>query len=46
MTTLILRSLLLYLKKAIKKLVNLDISLPKSWHPILFIIALPNAQPI
>ena len=29
-------------KKAIKKLVNLDISLPKSWHLILFIIALFN----
>ena len=29
-------------KKAIKKLVNLNISLPKSWHPILFIMALFN----
>ena len=29
-------------KKAIKKLVNLDISLPELWHPILFIMALFN----
>ena len=33
-------------KKAIKKLANFNISLPKSWHPIFFIIALSNAQPI
>ena len=33
-------------KKAIKKLANLNISLPKLQHPILFIIALSNAQPI
>ena len=30
-------------KKAIKKLVNFNISLPKLWHLILFIIALSNA---
>ena len=33
-------------KKAIKKLANLDIFLPKLWYLILFIIALFNAQPI
>ena len=33
-------------KKAIEKLTNLDISPPKSWHPILFIMALSNAWPI
>ena len=33
-------------KKAIEKLVNFDISLPKLWHPILFIIALSDAWPI
>ncbi len=33
-------------KKAIEKLANLDISLPESQHPILFIIALSNTQPI
>ena len=33
-------------KKAIKKLANLNIFLPELWHPILFIIALFNAQPI
>ena len=33
-------------KKAIKKLVNLNISLPKLQYLILFIIALSNAQPI
>ncbi len=33
-------------KKAIKKLANLDISLPESWHLILFIMALFNAWPI
>ena len=27
-------------KKAIEKLANFNISLPKSWHPILFIMAL------
>jgi hypothetical protein len=29
-------------KKAIEKLANLDIFLPKSWHSILFIMALFN----
>ena len=33
-------------KKAIKKLANLNISLSKLWHLILFIIALFNAWPI
>ncbi len=33
-------------KKAIKKLMNLDISPPESWHPILFIMALFNIWPI
>ena len=33
-------------KKAIKKLANLNISLPELWHLILFIIALSNIQPI
>ena len=33
-------------KKAIKKLVNFNISLSKLWHLILFIIALFNAWPI
>ena len=33
-------------KKAIKKLVNLNIFLPKLQHSILFIIALSDAQPI
>ena len=33
-------------KKAIKKLVNFDISLPKLWHLILFIIAIFDVQPI
>ena len=33
-------------KKVIEKLVNLNISLSKSWHLILFIIALFNAWPI
>ena len=41
--TPILNILLLHLKKAIKKLINLNISPPKSWHSILFIIALFNA---
>ena len=33
-------------KKAIKKLANLNISLPELWHPILFIMALFDIQPI
>ena len=33
-------------KKAIKKLVNFNIFLPKLWHLILFIIALFNTWPI
>ena len=33
-------------KKAIEKLANLNISPPESWHPILFIMALFNVQPI
>ena len=33
-------------KKAIKKLTNLNISPPESWHPILFIMALFDAWPI
>ena len=33
-------------KKAIKKLINLNISLPKLQHLILFIMALSNVWPI
>ena len=33
-------------KKAIKKLVNFDISPPELWHLILFIMALSDAWPI
>ena len=33
-------------KKAIKKLINFDISLPELWYLILFIIALSDAWPI
>ena len=33
-------------KKAIKKLINLNIFPPELWHPILFIIALSDAWPI
>ena len=33
-------------KKAIEKLTNLNISLPESWHLILFIMSLSDAQPI
>src|SRR6266571_6700740 len=37
-----LKHFIIAFKKAIKKLANLNISPPKSWHPILFIIALSN----
>ena len=41
-----LKYFIIAFKKAIKKLANLDISLPKLWHSILFITALSNAWPI
>ena len=41
-----LKHFIIVFKKAIKKLANLDISLPKSWHSILFIMALSNTWPI
>ena len=41
-----LKYFIIVFKKAIKKLVNLDISPPKLWHLILFIIALFNVWPI
>ena len=41
-----LKQFIIAFKKAIKKLANLDISLPKSWHLILFIIALFDTWPI
>ena len=41
-----LKHFIIAFKKAIKRLANLDISLPKSQHPILFIMALFNIQPI
>ena len=41
-----LKHFIIVFKKAIEKLANLDISPPKSWHPILFIMALSNAWPI
>ena len=41
-----LKQFIITFKKAIKKLVNLNISPPKSWHPILFIMALSNTWPI
>ena len=37
-----LKYFIIAFKKAIEKLVNLDISLPELWHLILFIIALSN----
>ena len=40
------KQFIIVFKKAIKKLANLDISLPESWHPILFIMALFDAWPI
>ena len=41
-----LKHFIIVFKKAIKKLVNFNISPPKSQHLILFIIALSDAQPI
>ena len=41
-----LKPFIIIFKKAIKKLANLNISLPKLQYPILFIIALSNIQPI
>ena len=41
-----LKYFIITFKKAIKKLTNLDISLPELWHPILFIMALFNTWPI
>ena len=41
-----LKHFIIIFKKAIKKLANLNISLSKLWHLILFIIALSNAWPI
>jgi hypothetical protein len=38
-----LEQFIIAFKKAIKKLKNLDISPPESWHPILFTMALFNA---
>ena len=35
-----LKQFIIAFKKAIKKLANLNISPPKSWYPILFIMAL------
>ena len=40
------KQFIIIFKKAIKKLVNLNISPPKLWYPILFIMALSNIQPI
>ena len=40
------KQFIIIFKKAIKKLANLDISLPELWHLILFIIALFNVWPI
>ena len=41
-----LKYFIIAFKKAIKKLVSLNISPPELWHLILFIIALSNAWPI
>ena len=41
-----LKHFIIAFKKAIKKLANLNISPPKLWHLILFIIALSDAGPI
>ena len=41
-----LKQFIIVFKKAIKKLVNFNISLPKLWYLILFIMALFNAWPI
>ena len=40
------KQFIIVFKKAIKKLVNLDISPPELWHLILFIMALFDAWPI
>ena len=41
-----LKHFIIAFKKAIKKLANLNISPPELWHPILFIMALSDVQPI
>ena len=41
-----LKYFIIAFKKAVKKLVNLNISPPKLWHLILFIMALSNIWPI
>ena len=41
-----LKHFIIAFKKAIEKLANFDIFLPELWHPILFIMALSDAQPI
>ena len=41
-----LKHFIIAFKKAIEKLANLNISLPKLQHLILFIMALSNIQPI
>jgi len=41
-----LKHFIIAFKKAIKKLVNLNISPPKLWYPILSIMALSNIWPI
>ena len=41
-----LKQFIIVFKKAIKKLANLNISLPELQYPILFIIALFNVEPI
>ena len=41
-----LEQFIIAFKKAIEKLANLNISPPKAWHLILFIMALSDAQPI
>ena len=41
-----LKHFIIVFKKAIKNLINFNISLPKLWHLILFIMALSNTWPI
>ena len=41
-----LKHFIIVFKKAIEKLANFHIFLPELWHPILFIMALSDAQPI
>ena len=41
-----LEQFIITFKKAIEKLVSLDISPLEAWHPILFIMALSDAWPI